>query len=129
LFVIYYIKYLLVCYCSGKVECILYGEYVSLFQQLIAENSGKLNVIVIQFGVIKLFRGIFSIMFIHFMFFNIYLYFVFFFIYCVIVDKVSIQNVDSATRIYFDPPFKDVVSFKNRLVYVDFVLKSLFFHF
>ncbi|KAK2418924.1 replication protein A 70 kDa DNA-binding subunit B [Trifolium repens] len=71
---------------SGKVECILYGEYVGLFQELIAENSGKLHVIVIQFGVVKLFR-----------------------------DKVSIQNVDSATRIYFDPPVKDVVDFKNSL--------------
>ncbi|WJX89952.1 hypothetical protein P8452_71903 [Trifolium repens] len=69
---------------SGKVECVLFGEYVSLFQELIAENNGKLPVIVIQFGKVKLFR-----------------------------DKVSIQNVDFATRIYFDPPTQDVLAFKN----------------
>ncbi|KAK2409927.1 replication protein A 70 kDa DNA-binding subunit C [Trifolium repens] len=69
---------------SGKVECVLFGEYVRLFQELIAENNGKLPVIVIQFGKVKLFR-----------------------------DKVSIQNVDFATRIYFDPPTQDVLAFKN----------------
>jgi hypothetical protein len=113
----------LFCYSGGKVECILFGDYVSLFHELIAKNSGKLPVIVIQFGIVKLFRGIFFMTFIHLLLcFNKYLYLVFF-IYCVIVDKVSIQNVDSATRIYFDPPAEDVVAFKNRLVYIEIVLE------
>jgi hypothetical protein len=46
-------------YCSGKIECVLFGEYVSLFQELIAKNSGKFPVVVIQFGKVKLFRGSF----------------------------------------------------------------------
>jgi hypothetical protein len=107
-------------YCSGKIECVLFGEYVSLFQELIAKNSGKFPVVVIQFGKVKLFRGFFIffyfITFVHLLFcFKKFLNLVFSICFF-IVDKVSIQNYDSATRFYFDPPSQYVDAFKNRLV-------------
>jgi hypothetical protein len=48
--------------CSGKIECALFGEYADLFQSLIGRNVGKLPVVVIQFGKVKLFRGYICLM-------------------------------------------------------------------
>jgi len=59
---VWLIKFCRLCvFCSGKVKCALFGEYVDLLKWLIGEKLDGLWVLIIQFAKVKIFRGMFCI--------------------------------------------------------------------
>jgi hypothetical protein len=48
---------ILFCLISGKIECALFGDYVSILQGMLANVGDGLPVVVVQFAKIKIFAG------------------------------------------------------------------------
>jgi hypothetical protein len=96
---------------SGKIECALFGDYVSLLQEILAKIGDGLPIIVVQFAKIKIFAG--SKYFSDFLLICFLLYNMVFESVCFSLGKISIQNVVGATRIYVNPSIPEVVCLKE----------------
>ncbi|XP_057434300.1 uncharacterized protein LOC130726987 isoform X2 [Lotus japonicus] len=71
---------------KGKVRCALFGNYVDIVKEYLANVGNNLPVVVVQLAKIKSFRG-----------------------------HVVIQNVMNGTKVLFNPDIPEVTSFRNGL--------------
>jgi hypothetical protein len=111
-------------FCSGKCECALFGGYVDQFRQMFAKIVDVMPVVVLQFAKVKVFRGMsfancIFFYIIQFLLFVVRYSFVAILIldllfYVDILDKISLHNVMSTTRLLLNPDIDDVVSFRHR---------------